>query len=351
MLNEIREYEQYTAPPESLTDKNECRLKYATLIKTQFSGLERAMTIVARRHLPLNPTEEDTAKVRRLLKVWCGFGKEDEAAECGVCYGWLKKYMVQMCRLHIWADVTDEETRAKFLGCLPQITLQGNKENWDAVQTQGEALKAVAKVPAEKIISTAKALATWEKRAAYLAQGLFAVQYTANKSDNDLHRICYDKIIANALELGPLKNYVLAAKLDPFKAGLIKKYTRFRNKGAAITKNTSQDTVLKFTAAYLRQRAETGREYAVINFADMSNWVNLQDPKFDNAKLSEYRLADGSTVFNFINVGPSVKKMSLAPDWLELFELAEANSIVPGADRGRIFYRDNGAGSCLEQFS
>ena len=48
MLNEIKEFEQYTERPVS---EGKGRLKYVTLLKEKLAGIERAMTVIARHYI------------------------------------------------------------------------------------------------------------------------------------------------------------------------------------------------------------------------------------------------------------------------------------------------------------
>ena len=51
MLDEVREYGLYTIEPPRNLKKEQCRLKFANLIKKDFGGLVRAMTIIARQYI------------------------------------------------------------------------------------------------------------------------------------------------------------------------------------------------------------------------------------------------------------------------------------------------------------
>ena len=104
MLNELKEYEQYTVLPVS---PEESRLRYDNFIKAKLSegktlfpggplsGLERVMTIVARYHLFNLGLEEDN--VKEILKAWCGF-KHDEsiANDSSNINAWLERLIRQV---------------------------------------------------------------------------------------------------------------------------------------------------------------------------------------------------------------------------------------------------------------
>ena len=82
MLDEVREYGLYTIEPPRNLKKEQCRLKFANLIKKDFGGLVRAMTIIARQYIFSGGKERedfDEENVRERLASWCD--------------GWLNQYI------------------------------------------------------------------------------------------------------------------------------------------------------------------------------------------------------------------------------------------------------------------
>ena len=97
MLNEIKEYEQYTILPAT---PKESRLACVNFLKktkdsVSLSGLERAMTTIERYYLfTLNL---DETSVEEVLKAWCGFNHNENIAEISRdINGWLKRLIQLM---------------------------------------------------------------------------------------------------------------------------------------------------------------------------------------------------------------------------------------------------------------
>ena len=94
MLNEIKEYEQYTYPLDAKHPAK--RLKHRALCN-ELSGTARAMTIIARKSISEyeGPVRVDHAI--RVLQVWCGDPKGDpETISEKIEYAWLPNYMIQI---------------------------------------------------------------------------------------------------------------------------------------------------------------------------------------------------------------------------------------------------------------
>lgn len=169
MLNEIGEFEQYTAPCGK-------RLKYGTLIKGNFSGLERAMTIIARRVIfGLNDEPRRTVEeARDCLKIWLGFKTDENPL---VPTGWLPAY-------------------------IGNLTPQTAKIN-------------------DRLEELPKKDATFDRSVFRL-------------TEKEFRAITYDRVIANALILGKLRRYYLVCNFkaddDVFKSsGILSKRKKSRD--------------------------------------------------------------------------------------------------------------------------
>ena len=94
MLNEIREFEQYTYP---LDAKHPAiRLKHKALCN-QLSGTARAMTIIARKSIFEYNGPEGIIQAKNDLRVWGGDTKGDPGTVSdGIVYAWLPSYMSQV---------------------------------------------------------------------------------------------------------------------------------------------------------------------------------------------------------------------------------------------------------------
>lgn len=220
MLNEIGEFEQYTAPQAN-------RLKYYTLIKGNFSGLERAMTIIARRVIfGLNDEPRRTVEeARDCLKIWLGFKTAENPL---VPTGWLPAY----------------------IGNLNPQTETVNKR-----------------------------LEELRKKDAAFDRSVFRL------TEREFRAITYDRVIANALIFGKLRRYYLVCNFkaddDVFKSsGILSK-----------RKKSRRDLALKLTAFYLLQRRLTAQEWVPFNRMNFMNWLTSatkpENWKLDEFKFRE----------------------------------------------------------------
>jgi len=94
MLNEIREFEEYTYPLD--TEQSIVRLKHQNICN-KLSGIGRAMTIIARRSLSIHRGPDSIAAAKNDLQVWCGdpSGNPEKASE-GITFGWLQRYIIEI---------------------------------------------------------------------------------------------------------------------------------------------------------------------------------------------------------------------------------------------------------------
>lgn len=220
MLNEIGEFEQYTAPQAN-------RLKYYTLIKGNFSGLERAMTIIARRVIfGLNDEPRHTVEeARDCLKIWLGFKTDENPL---VPTGWLPAYIK---------------------GLTPQ-TANINKRLEELREKDNAFDRSV---------------------------------FMLNKKE--FRSITYERVIANALLFGKLRRYYLICN---FKADDdVYKYLNTLAKG----NGSKKELVLKVTAFYLLQRRLSDQEWVPFNQMNFMNWLTSatkpENWKLDEFKFRE----------------------------------------------------------------
>lgn len=360
MLDEIREYDEYTLPMEHFIDENRRRLKYASFVKDGLSGMERAMTIIARRHLfgdgeslPAHSADE----CREVLKAWCGFGFEKAIPAAAALAGWAPRYLRHIFlkealdRVHETAEELPE-TGGKFLTALTSISpddplesLRGKEAAIDSLihEARGQNVNITYLTRIKYCI---KALTELRGKASYYAKSLFDVENAAPKRDNDYKSISYDKIIADAYELGPLRQrYLVYEGAHPL-SSQIRKRTKRRLDGKNLLEN-EQDVVLKLTAAYLLQQYGSNR-YAVVNKVEIANWLTAKDYKMEH--LEDFLLAPSlEPLFETPkSIGGNVKKIGLHPDWIKRFQIADAHEFDPTENQGLIFMSDLGTGTHLQ---
>ena len=377
MLNEIKEFEQYTFPLNSVFDKLDCRLKYANMFP-DFSGLDRALTIIARWYIfkdgkdRSNFNEENTKEV---LKTWCGFHTDKALPEITLLKDWLPNYIkvaflkekLQVCIDTLAAIIVNTKEK-EVLSLLKSMSFDDTDkdliEKMNVLEKiektlddgsfikKDESLKAV-----KKIIKGLEALKN--KR---FNENMFSLSYQYLADLNNYKKITYDRIIANALNIGKLEQYYLVCGTDPFKTKLISKATK--EKTTKTLNATDKDIILKITALYLLRKRRTTQNYVEFNKVDMANWL----PKLDNKleKLDKYKFGEKlETLFLFDTIGRSkanrknnnenrqkggnVTKVRIHDEWIKIFSVVPAQNIDNPEYIGKLFYSDLGSAHYLEE--
>jgi len=313
LLNEIGEYEQYILPPEKIAVSENLRLKYYTLIKKELSGLERAMTIIARHFIFDTPVGFNEDELREILKAWCGFKHEAKTSLPEHFDGLLICYISHFQPLPVAKDFNSA---------------------YDDVPEE-------IKSNTDKIKNVLKTLQKLRNK-----DNLFKNNYfdsLTSKDDNLFRAITYDKIIANALLMGKLRRYYLVCDEEPFmEKKVLKKDGR---------KFSEEDIVLKMTAEYLLSNRNHKQEFIVTNNADMINWLLSSTKSEDLSKKREsYILAEtNEKIFETRKVGKNVIKVKVNPEWVRHFRLIEDGSDDLDAKLGRIFFSDAGSSELLRK--
>ena len=392
MLNEILEFKQYTKKPAT---GGKCRLKYAKLLKKNFAGIERAMTVIARNYifdgkLGNEFNEEKEEKVREILKAWCGFNSTVEVNE----KGWLKDYIKQVfleaavgrCKETIENATIEEGERRKMLGLLnidellADIPLFKNDEETEKddapgiTKTNNNKSKKISIRNVEELKRLLKDYAGLQKNTSndinmihFAIQALYSLSAKnrafshklyypeSTKIDNDLKTITYERIIANALELGELKNYCLACDKDLFEEGLVSKKTEKKQNTTPIlpegnrkdndSHKHARDLILKITASYLLQKKHTDQEHVYFNQVDVENWLVLEKADIGSRARSVFRFGkekEPTPIFTVTTISNNVTKIKAHPEWIKNFWLVEEKDIK-NLIAGRIYYKDQGA--------
>ena len=353
MLNELAEYDQYTSPAVGFENH---RLKYFTLIKKNFSGLERALTIIARRHIfgdSDEPQNFDAAQIKNLLQAWCGFDFDDKDKASRPLANRLPEYIRAnfLCsRLEICKDratkLLDAKRQAKVIDCLNGLSSTNSLEELStAFKTLTEniddtPLRESCKLELAQVEKIIAALQELRDKAQYFGKGVFGVYTSEGK--NDYRTINYERVIANALLLGKLRRYYLFCAGDPFEDFEIKKFTDAKPTGKKLLA-ANEDLILKLTATRLLKGLQSSQQFVPLNSMNLINWL-WKDTKPENFELEQFRLVRAKEkLFEVRHVGGlKVNKVRVNPLWLKNFWLAEENELGERENQGRIFFSDAG---------
>lgn len=395
MLNEIKEFEQYTCPVTSIKDNAiEPRLKFNTLIEKKRAGMARALTIIAR-HFIFAKQDYKTAfsnngvfnddSIVDALKSWCGLKGEKEIDLFE--QDWLKRYVFHVFfekylneskelyksnyELSTLLETIKEVPKDKLVAQLKKLKVKETIDNYRKTiekdkkqkgkKEQADSLGRLAStidflVSYEKDFNPAKPLFTngTKKATKKTASAKIKVDYL-----NDLKAIKFGSIIATALNTGALKRYYLVCKADPI--GYVRKGKNNSKIGATAKKralvNNCRDIILKATASYLLQREysnpEYVQDYVVFNRQDLINWLTVTELKTPDLLKYKFVTKDGNQntepIFEFMTIAGNTTKMKINPLWLETlgFKLVEEHNIDKPDNQGLIFYSDWGSGMYL----
>ena len=360
LLNEIGEYEQYTLSPQMIAACEYPRLKYFTLIKRDFSGLERALTIVARNFLfnddAPRTSDSELGELREILKAWCGF--RNEAQNLPPHFdGWLVTYIryaflnekINSCREKI-SCLESVELQATLTDLFEKFSAQDKPEEFSVPLAKLESLMTAQSEELKDIMEGLKQIVTLLRAQIKLSvknknfsKNLFG---SLNKQgDTPFRAITYDRIIANALLAGKLRRYYLVCDDELFR-------TKKILKGTKKLSATDADMILKMTAEYLLQRRHTSQEFTETNDSNLMNWL-VGSRKPENFARDSYVFADsGEKIFEVRKVnlgGINALKIKLHPDWTSHFILAEDGTGNYDSIFGRIFFSDAGSSEPLRE--
>ena len=251
MLDEIKEYQEYTCNP---LLREGVRLNADILFdKGHFNGLGRALTIIAREEMEkrgyFDLQEEDMTIIEEVvctLKEWLGFIQEDEET-ISKYDSWMKKY---------YNDHNENVS-----------------SDWD------------------KFVKSRKS--QYSKR-------LFTERILTEK-DTKLE-VTYDKVIADAIFQGPLKRYYLICKKG-FEQDL---YKKSKNDSAKklnpklATDSRLIDNILRLICVYLIKKNYTGNISNNVNLTDLAHWAQNRSVNhggyFDGLKYKRKNLIISKTI-------------------------------------------------------
>lgn len=268
--------------------------------KNRMTGLTRALLIIARKELADRCFfSEDTENrmqiiedVKQILSEWLGF-HDKSGMQLSNYDSWLERYYADK----IYGDGSDDKIK-------PWSEIEKKKQQYG-----------------KKLFSNKKA------------------------DKNDMLAITYERIIADAIYLGPLRQYYLSCRQGCgerlYKKG--KKINPDNKKGAEYI-----DNILKLICAYLIKKNYTGNKANHINHADLAHWAQNREifkgEYFKDMEFSGQKLIMKKTISNHYT------KMSICPEYLKEYEF----QIIPLSEKERMpdgyeVFADAGAGKPLEK--
>lgn len=401
MLDEKREYKQYTDKMSNFSGKNilNRRLKYLSLIKKDFSGIARALTIIARyvmfddksagkpavgvqvqadadhkEQVDEGKIDFDMNRVQAVLHAWMGFDyKSNEDYKKFVEYidglgidHWLEKYIrdiflneaLEKCRDDLTEDLICAIENAK-IDNKGLLNIRAQLQELEKEHNDEKELKTGLN-QAKYII---KAIYDLRMGFKYAGAHMFVPEYKSINTytqGNSYREINFEKIIANAYSLGSLKTYLLVCNKAEFWS-LIGRYTKENPNHGKTLLDSDKELILKLTAAFILQKQYENlqkqygtqeqkymveQEYMAINQMDLANWLETKanPQKFE---LEKYCFRDkddekGAPLFASIKVNDNVKKLWIAPSWVSMFRLETKEQDIK---KGEIFFADEDLGS------
>ena len=322
MLNEIQEYVEYTSDVDELKTFRLIPELFAE--KKKLRGLVRAMTVVARKELErvgyfdialdTAKQQEKIKEVKKALRQWSGFDTTDSE------HGWLECY---------------------YNNYYNKVRKQSKKPSWlkdGELPTWEEVVKKMSKQYDTTIVKSMNK--DW-----------------GGKSDTMLAGT-YEKIIANAVYLGPLKRYYLVCKRGAEEA-LEYNGNHLNVSGKKKKDYDRADNALRLVAAYLLKKRLTGTTENQVNMTDLGYWAqnnNICESKYYFTKKDEkeYGISyGGKLLYSWETVKKNISKIVVNPEFLKdfdfkLVEETEFNS-KKMEEEGYTYYSDLGAGYALQK--
>lgn len=331
MLNELIEFKQYTfdigsydpADPEAIKP----RLNHRNICN-KLSGIERAMTIIARYYYYnyYSETEQEPpvareriSLVRDVLKTWCG-ASEQYPADLSHLQTWLPRYIkdvliAEKLKLFEKPDkaLFSSDAQVELELWVREFKAAREFENrWKTIEKLRELTEQYPNYNAAivSIFRLESALVDLQGKKTAFSKKMFVPYISddeASKWTNDYKKITYDSIIANAINGGPLSNYVLVCDSDLF-APIHKKKGRLLE--------ADKDRIQKMLIAFLLNRTNANQVSAVINKSDIANWCE-GDPKMDKADYEKYLFYE-EQLFNIHLVGSNVAKLTIPKAYFDI---------------------------------
>lgn len=395
MLNEIIEYREYTKREKTW---KEGRLKYSGIVSNSLSGLERAFVIIARHILFDKEYDSIEARDKRIelaieaVKAWCGFGESTTPAEVNstvypeTLVNWMPDYIknafivprVDALKKTL-EKISDDTESVKQLREIVKI-LPGDNDDlkkysaaattlkeWEISATKkygkdDKTIKSI-KVRTQKIVTSISAWSKFRSKKSSYQKALFTDRLPKEElsvNNNDSKAITYEKIIADALDMGPLERYYLVCEESALQA------ISDRSKHA-------QDLILKTTSAYLLEKKNCGtdQDYVFVNLTDIANWIvknlsskklGLEEELLPKGLTSDSGTAEGTNskketktqpLFRKKKIGGNALIMWVNPVWANKFMLVKEKDFAQWkkehADERWAFFSDLGSEEYLQK--
>ncbi len=266
MLNELTEYEEYTKSEKLLGNKP--RLTTLNLANNDLAGVKRAEEIIARHfffseNMPFEERMDKVNCTKQALFAWNGF---EYCKDCEYC---------KECKLKNEIEGIDAMLPLRILRI---NNVENAKEIIDDLRSGREFLYVNKKENADlkkKVNSGSNknVFSTLVKQ--YKPKKFFNPDFPNLKSEvkgEYSEIITADRVVANAIARGELKNRVLVWNTE-------------EKKKLKVRKN-NYDKIIKLTAAYLLNLLDA-QEYSFVNKKEVENWFS--EGKFDETKdVSKY---------------------------------------------------------------
>lgn len=298
MLDELKEYDEYTC---SLDETSEVRLMPEIFKKrNKLSGLHRALVIIARKELAdrgyfdenIENHKQIRDEVTQTLREWLGFCDVNDK-KYSTYDSWLKRY------------------------CLQKIQFENSKEEAE-FKNQIE-----------------------YKRKKYESKLLEEEHF----KKNTVMEVTYEKIIAEAIFLGPLERYYLVCKQGYdrvlYKDKLI---DVSRKKGAEYV-----DNILKMICVYLIGKENTHNLYNRVNYAELGHWAAKKEiPKGEYFKGLHYK---DEALLSIETVDNCFSKIMINKSYLQNFDfrVVTESRLKDFSEDGYCRFKDCGSGKQLKR--
>ena len=280
MLNEIREYEEYTYDLDNTASVPK-RIKYNVLTKGLNEessgigcGIESILSIIARHFLfDFNAlgalANADAAECAVLAWLGSGAGGENMSAlsaevrnEIESIMGWYPRYIEKVL-------ISEREELIK--------QNHDNPKKQKSLKKNIELLKDIL-----DNLGDGKFRRDLEKAA-------WSYGYS---SKNDYKKLSIEKVVANAAARGPLKRYYLLCKSPDLDSVILKEQPKRKPKEGLTQREKYDDLYLRMIAAYLisdqltRTDTSRGSRFVPVNLTELSGWA-LTDKKLANDKIPD----------------------------------------------------------------
>jgi len=371
MLDEWKEYEELTLDTGSLKDDG--RLWYSNT-KNDFAGYARAMTIIARRAyfhnedgslrnlegMTLEERKALIAETKESLRRWCGLMNDEEREDKHAIDNWLFYYLADTLSIRrrdalasylkkkdapenrkeeafrdlyelddkLHTLIENWRKKSDFNNILSE-TKEANErlsdfEVYETVysekqlkkQEEGESVSEPTPPSKKKYKESLDYILSLIDKDSQYESAMYRKNTGKDYIRNDINKIRYDKIVANAINEGPLRKRYLVCKTNDLG---IKSITEKNPEGKKLN-NGQIDRMLKLAAAWLikKDEAPEGTNNVLITKADVSNWTKSKN-KLEPDETDKYRF-NNEKVFCFTRVTgnlSSLTKMRLNPKWME----------------------------------